>query len=101
VAESAAVDASPLILFAKAGLFELLRAAAARVVVPIPVVHEVNRTAAGDPTPAALAGAPWLTVVDPGPKPQGILDLRIGAGEASVLAWAMAHPGAEAIIDDR
>ena len=32
--------------------------------------------------------------------PPGILTWDLGDGESSVLAWALAHPGTRAIIDD-
>lgn len=35
------------------------------------------------------------------PIPQPVLAWYLGAGEASVIAWACAHPDYEAILDDR
>jgi predicted nucleic acid-binding protein len=48
----------------------------------------------------AMDRAAWLeTVADP-PIPPLIQAWDLGAGESAVLAWAQAHPGSEAIIDD-
>jgi len=43
VADRAAVNASPLIFLARAGLLDLLRLAAPEVVVPAPVAEEISR----------------------------------------------------------
>jgi predicted nucleic acid-binding protein len=40
-------------------------------------------------------------VVDPGQTPSNLKNFGLHAGEEAVLAWALANPGTEALIDDR
>jgi predicted nucleic acid-binding protein len=100
LAERPAVNASPLILFARADLVSLLQLAGPEIVVPRPVADEVNREEPTDPAVRAIASTPWLRVVDPPPVPPVIQAWDLGPGESSVLAWAHAHPGTLAILDD-
>lgn len=94
------VDASPLIILAKAGYLELLRLAGAGVVTPLAVAHEVRRAGPDDPAARALGTASWLSVVDPGPPDPRLRAFPLDLGEESVLTWALAHEGSEALIDD-
>jgi predicted nucleic acid-binding protein len=101
VAERPAVNASPLIFLARAALLELLRDVAGQeIIVPAPVADEIRRRGPDDVTVRAMQHADWLVVVEPPPIPPLISAWDLGAGESSVLAWAHAHPGAEAILDD-
>lgn len=100
MAERPAVDASPLIFLAHAGLLDLLQLAAESVVVPQPVASEIQRRGAGDPTARALSSTDWLQVVEPPQVPAAIQSWDLGPGESSVLAWCLAHTGTEAILDD-
>lgn len=100
VAESAAVNASPLILLARSGYFELLRVAADQIVVPDAVIDEIRRRGASDPVVQAADQASWLRVAETPTIPEGVLAWDLGAGESSVLAWALLHPGCDAILDD-
>ncbi|MBI4553923.1 MAG: DUF3368 domain-containing protein [Candidatus Latescibacteria bacterium] len=70
------------------------------LVVPAPVVAEIQRRGPTDPTVQALEQTAWLIVVEPPPIPHLIQVWDLGPGESAVLAWAHAHPGTEAIIDD-
>jgi predicted nucleic acid-binding protein len=99
LADRAAVNASPLILLARGGLIQLLKLAGPEVVVPLPVAEEVRRRGASDPTVRALAENPWLAVSEIAVPPL-IQAWDLGPGESSVLAWAHAHPGTLAVIDD-
>ncbi len=100
MAERPAVNASPLIFLSRAGLLDLLQLLSTEVVVPEAVTSEIGRRGANDPTAQALANTSWLVVVPTPPVPAQIQAWGLGDGESSVLAWAHAHPGAEAIIDD-
>ena len=100
MAEPAVVNASPLILLARGGLFDLLRVAGERLIVPAAVANEIRRRGPADPTVRAIDQAGWLTVADDPPIPPAILAWDLGAGESAVLAWAQANPGTEAICDD-
>lgn len=97
--ERAAVNASPLIFLARAGLVDLLQLVGPEIVVPRAVADEVRRRGPEDPTVRALAANPWLVVTDIEVPPL-IEEWGLGPGESSVLAWAHARPGALAILDD-
>lgn len=99
MAERAAVNASPLILLARGGLAPLLQLTGPEVVVPLPVAEEIRRRGPGDPTLRALVESPWLIVAEVSVPPL-IQAWDLGPGESAVLAWAHAHPGALAVLDD-
>jgi predicted nucleic acid-binding protein len=90
-----------LIILAKTGWLDLLRLIGDPVHVPMPVVDEIQQGGPSDPAVEALATKPWLTVVPAAKAPAQLLKHRLGRGEESVLAWALAHPGSEAILDDQ
>lgn len=95
------VNASPLILLGKIGQLDLLPKLAPQLVVPSDVVDEVTRGPSGDPSRDWLAGQ-GRAYVRPNPYPSlSVFAWDLGAGESAVLAWATAHSGFEAIIDDR
>ncbi|HEX6987814.1 MAG TPA: DUF3368 domain-containing protein [Planctomycetaceae bacterium] len=98
--EPAAVNASPLIFLARAGLLDLLRLTGLTVVVPQPVADEVRRGGPADPAAAALDATPWLRVEPAGPVPPLVAAWDLGPGESAVLTWALHRPGSEAILDD-
>jgi predicted nucleic acid-binding protein len=101
VPEFAVVNSSPLIVLARAGVFELLQVAADRVVVPAAVVQEVSRRGPSDPVIGCLQSAPWLRTVNPVPTHPALQGIQLGAGETAVLAWALTNPGTVAILDDQ
>jgi predicted nucleic acid-binding protein len=94
------VNASPIIVLAKAGFMDLLRAAGDPVQVPQAVVQEIQQAGPNDPAVQALTQTPWLIPVDPGAISPVMPAMKLGAGEQSVLTWALAHVGTEAILDD-
>lgn len=98
--EALAVNTSPLIFLAKANRLSLLRAEGLPVHVPRPVVDEIGRFGAGDRVAQALADSPWLQVVDSPPLPPSVLAWDLGAGESSVIAWALGCPGVGVVMDD-
>jgi predicted nucleic acid-binding protein len=100
MAETAIVNASPLICLSRAGLSDLLCQAAEAVMVPVSVAREVLARGPTDITAGLLAKTPWLVQVDDPEIPPSILGWDLGKGESAVLAWALAHPGARAVIDD-
>jgi predicted nucleic acid-binding protein len=100
VPEPPVTNASPLIVLARAELSNLLLTAGPQVLVPVAVAGELQRRGHDDPAVQLLTNAAWIQVVDTGPIPERIQQLRLGPGESAVLAWALAHPGTEAIIDD-
>ncbi len=100
MAEAAVVDASPLICLSRAGLLDLLRQAADTIMVPAAVAREILARGAADITASALKTSPWLRQVDDPAIPATILAWDLGNRESTVVAWALAHPGVRAIIDD-
>ena len=100
VPEHPAVNASPLIFLAKAGLIDLLQLVSERIIVPAPVAAELKRRGPTDPTVRVLNETEWLTVTETPPMAPVISSWDLGAGESSVLAWCYAHSGSVAIVDD-
>jgi predicted nucleic acid-binding protein len=100
VADLPAVNASPLIFLTRADLLDLLQLAAPEIAVPKPVADEIRRRGPDDPAARALETTRWLQVVDAVPVPSEIQAWDLGPGESSVLAWCVARPGVEAIVDD-
>jgi predicted nucleic acid-binding protein len=100
VAERAVVNASPLIFLTRAALLDLLQVISSEIIVPEIVATEIGMRGVSDPTARAIASTVWLLVTPTPPVPAQIQSWGLGPGESSVLAWAHAHPGSEAIIDD-
>ena len=94
-------DASPLIILAQGGRLDLFQVFGGPVLIPRAVEQEILRSGAVDAATEAVRLLDWLKVVDPEPASDAILRYRLGAGEEAVLAWALAHPGSVAIIDER
>lgn len=65
MAERPAVNASPLIFLAGAGLLDLLRLQAEEIVIPRSVAEEIQRRGADDLTVQAIEKATWLEVIEP------------------------------------
>lgn len=94
------VNASPLIVLAKTGLVRVLDDLSPAWLVPEAVVREVMEGAPGDAGREVVERLPQgrlCHVV----VPEIILSWDLHAGESEVLAWALAHPEHEAILDDR
>jgi predicted nucleic acid-binding protein len=99
--EAAVLDASPLILLARAGLLDLVRGLRLRVVVPAAVLEEIQRKGPDDVTARAVAAADWLEHAPRAPVPAVVAAWDLGQDESAVLAWALAQPGSLAVLDDR
>ena len=98
--EPPVVNASPLIVLAHGGCFDLLRVAGDSIIVPLAVAAEIRHRGPDDPTVQAMDQAKWLAIyLDPAVPPE-ILSWDLGRGESAVLAMAYAKPGTEAICDD-
>lgn len=95
------VNASPVILLAKAGVIHLLPQLCSELVVPASVLTEVHRGRQADAGRAWLenAGRPFLREVSP--LHPAMASWGGGAGEAEVISWALQNPGFVAILDDR
>lgn len=94
-----ALNASPMICLARAGYHHLLTELPEQVVVPEAVVAEVNAGPQGDPAQGILSGG-LFTIVAVEALPS-ILAWDLGAGETAVLSYVLAHPGWQAVLDDR
>ncbi len=95
------VNASPVILLAKAGVIHLLPGLCAQLVVPTGVVAEVaqGRQADAGRTWLENAGRAFLRNVPV--LHSALADWNGGAGEAEVISWALQNPGFVAVLDDR
>lgn len=67
---------------------------------PTPVVDEIVARGEEDVTAQAIAGTPWIEIVEPPDIPAIVHAWALGPGESSVLSLALQHHGMEAIIDD-
>lgn len=92
------INASPLIVLAKVEHQHLLASLADEIVVPQAVVDEINAGPVDDPARRHLAGSPYR-VVQPTPEPL-VQAWDLGAGETSVLSYALDHNGWRVVIDD-
>jgi predicted nucleic acid-binding protein len=70
------------------------------VCVPQAVADEVRAASTADVALRALDSTPWLVVVPTDPTPPQVLAWDLGAGESSVLAYGVARPGTELVVDD-
>ena len=95
------VNASPLILLAKAGQLDLLRAGVPEIIVPDAVLREVSARGPADPVLLEVRRASWLKVAPASPTPPEVLVWNLGDGESSMLSMALDDPDCEAILDDR
>lgn len=100
MASAPVVNASPLILLSRIRMTDVLCIGAQEVVVPRAVASEVLAYGNNDPTALAMRDCAWLVVRDIDVMPLQIAQWDLGKGESEVLAWAMAHPGTVAIVDD-
>lgn len=101
MAERWVINASPIILLAKAEIIGFLPNLCDELVIPAGVVGEVQNIHITD------AGKKWLETdgkkfIREGPAIHGALaGWGGGAGEAEVISWALQNPGFIAILDDR
>ena len=93
------LNASPLIVLARAGHEDLFSGLADQVVVPRAVASEIEAGPADDRARQILAGGEF-TVVDTPQPPAGILAWDLGSGETAVLSYALTQEGWTAILDD-
>lgn len=94
------MNASPVILLAKAQVIHLVPQICEQLVIPAGIVQEVKRGKMSD------AGRTWLEaqgarfVHPPGRVPEQVAQLGLGLGETQVLAWLVEQPGFEGVLDD-
>ena len=100
MSEAWVINASPIILLGKAGLIDLVPKIAALLVVPRPVQDEIQAGPAADPGRTWLGSVGSVFVCSAVPEPREVASADIGAGERSVIAWALANPSFIAVLDD-
>jgi predicted nucleic acid-binding protein len=93
------VNASPLIVLGKVSQLDLLTKLSQQIVVPAAVVSEIIAGPEGDAARLAVQAKMFLKVNTPNILPE-LAAWDLGAGETSVLAYALAHPGWTVILDD-
>jgi predicted nucleic acid-binding protein len=93
------VNASPVIVPGKIGHLDLLTQLPQRIVIPTAVVLEIKAGPQGDAARLAVQTRMFTKVKVPNILPE-LAAWDLGAGETAVLAYALAHPGWIAILDD-
>ncbi len=94
------INASPLILLGKAGQLNWLTRFG-EVVIPRAVADEIAEGGEDDPARTWLCSTAGSSLVkDDVPAPNEVVCWDLGKGETAVLAWAIAAPNYEAILDD-
>jgi predicted nucleic acid-binding protein len=88
------------VFLVRENLLEMLRAGTADVVVPEPVMAEIQAHGSADPTVEAIGRVAWLTTAPAPVIPPEVVAWNLGPGESAVLALALAEPGSFAVIDD-
>lgn len=94
------VDTSALQYLHLLGLLPVLKSLAGSILVPAAVSEELEaglRLGKDLPSPSRFA---WMRVVSPSEIPALPRQDDLGPGETQVLALALEHPGAVAVLDD-
>jgi predicted nucleic acid-binding protein len=97
----AVLNASPVIILARAGYLDLVGKLVSPVVIPRAVAMEINAGSPEDPAVRFLAQPSWLSVIDLTPALSPIAIWRLGQGESEVLEYAHRNPGTIAVLDDK
>lgn len=100
MAESWIINASPVILLAKAGLIHQVPVLAQPLVIPEPVAVEIQSCRTLDAAVAWMNQMGRTFVRTSAPELAELHASRIGSGERAVLSWAVANPGFVAVMDD-
>ena len=99
--KSAVLNASPLIILAKAGYLDLVPKLLSPVVIPRAVATEISTGPPNDPAVRFLARRSWLSVVDLVPALSPLATWRLGPRESEVLEYARRNSGTVAVLDDK
>jgi predicted nucleic acid-binding protein len=100
MSEKWVVNASPLIVLGKIGQINLLNSLAKEIVVPSAVAEEIKAGSENDSAKLAIETGNFNIVTTPSPNNE-LVAWDLGAGETSVLSFALENSGWTAIIDDR
>ena len=96
----AVLNASPVIVLARAGYLDLIPKLVSSPVIPRAVVNEIQAGRSDDPAVEFLSSANWLGIVDLTPPLSPLAAWRLGQGESEVLEYAQRSPGTIAVLDD-
>jgi predicted nucleic acid-binding protein len=97
----AVLNASPLIILARAGYLDLVPKLVSPVVVPRAVATEIKAGPSDDAAAQFLDQPSWLSVVDLNPPLSPLAVWRLGQGESEVLEYARRNTGTIAVLDDK
>jgi predicted nucleic acid-binding protein len=97
----AVLNASPLIVLAKAGYLDLVPRIVSPVVIPRAVANEISTGGPDDPAAQFLARRSWLSVADLVPALSPLATWHLGQGESEVLEYARRNSGTLAVLDDK
>lgn len=100
MSEKWVVNASPLIVLGKIGQINLLNSLAKEIVVPSAVAEEIKAGSENDSAKLAFETGNFNIVTTPSPNNE-LVAWDLGAGETSVLSFALENSEWTAIIDDR
>jgi predicted nucleic acid-binding protein len=100
VAEHWVINASPVILLAKADLIQFVPSVAQTLVVPEPVAAEIQQCREVDAAVKWLEEVGRKFVCAPAREIDQLSNTGIGPAERSVISWAAANPGFVAVLDD-
>jgi predicted nucleic acid-binding protein len=100
VAEHWVINASPVILLAKADLIQFVPSVAQTLVVPEPVAAEIQQCREVDAAVKWLEEVGRKFVCAPASEIDQLINTGIGPAERSVISWAAANPGFVAVLDD-
>lgn len=93
------VNASPVIVLAKAGHLQLLEQLSGDVLLPLPVAMEIESGPNTDAARLALEGG-WGVRVSAIRIPTELLEWGLGPGETAVLAVALERASRTAVLED-
>jgi predicted nucleic acid-binding protein len=97
--DSVVINASPLIVLFRSAQADLLPLLFERIVVPDEVWQEVVVEGHDDAAARGLIDRTW-PVRDQAAVSPRVAAWNLGAGETSVLSYALAHPPLRSVIDD-
>ncbi|MBI5823047.1 MAG: DUF3368 domain-containing protein [Chloroflexi bacterium] len=93
------LNASPLIAMGKIGQIALFTSLAQEVIVPSAVAEEIKAGPKSDAARLAIESGIFKIIQAPEPTPE-LIAWDLGAGETSVIAYALNNLGWTAILDD-
>jgi hypothetical protein len=93
-------NTSPLQYLHQLGRIEILPALTGRIIVPVPVIAELEAGRALGCDVPDMRGLPWVVIRQPVSAPALPLAADLGRGEAAVPALALESQDAVVILDD-